>query len=64
MQALLCGILKAESSSLIITYTISNYESKNILKVKHDRKKYNPEKHMTMQNNIILKVYKNVKNGS
>lgn len=39
MQALLGGILKPESSSLIITYIISNYESKNILKVKHDRKK-------------------------
>lgn len=41
MQALLCGILKLESSSLIITYIIPNYGSKNILKVKHDRKKKN-----------------------
>lgn len=63
MQALLCRILKAESSSLIIVYIIFNYGSKNILKVKHDRKK-NLRKlcEMAMKNSIILKVYKNVKN--
>lgn len=53
MQALLCGILKLESSSLIITYIIPNYGSKNILKVKHDRKK-KPEKHGRWLCKIIL----------